>query len=242
MYDLKKIEKLCDGVRSSRDIAALTGYPQKYIQAVTLKNDWPRRYRGSASGKLNGHYKFGRSIDHDGYVLVPATLAHPNARRCKGDLTGIMLEHRRAMEAHLGRYLEKAEVVDHVDGCHLHNAIENLRLFSSNGDHLRSTISGRVPSWSPRGFLNIKSYRLPKDRQRVDTHDQRKKLGEVRLLQILLAHARLDKESPYLLGTHGYLEKAEIDYSSRSKIELAVTSLYLKWELDPKPFLLKMNL
>lgn len=241
-YDLEKIKALCDGVRSSKQIAEVIGYPQKYIQRQMLKYNWPRRYQGSASGELSGSRKFGRVIDRDGYVLTPAPIEHPYARKCSGDLTGKILEHRFVMEKHLGRYLKKKEVVDHIDGCRLHNDVKNLRLFASNARHLKETISGGHRNWSPDGFSNMKFYRRPKDFVKVDTYNQRKKLGEIRLLQILRAHALLDKDSPYLLGTHQYLEKAEIDYSSRSKIKQAVVFLFQKWGLDPSEFLLESNL
>jgi hypothetical protein len=41
------------------------------------------------------------------------------------------------MEQKIGRYLKKEEVVDHIDGLHLNNHQDNLRLFGHNKDHLR---------------------------------------------------------------------------------------------------------
>jgi hypothetical protein len=45
-------------------------------------------------------------------------------------------EHRVVMEEALGRPLRPGEVVHHIDGNHLNNAPENLRVMSP-GDHLR---------------------------------------------------------------------------------------------------------
>jgi hypothetical protein len=64
-------------------------------------------------------------------------------------------------------------------------------------------------------------------------YNLRKSKGDVRLLQILRAWLKLGKDSPYLLGTHQWLERNEIDYSCGRKIELAYLELCKKWELSP---------
>lgn len=242
-YDREKIKSLCDGVRTSHEIAAMCDCSAKYVQALMKKYDLPRLPQRGPSGLRNKSYKYGRVIDRDGYVLVPApSREYPNARRTGKNKTGRVLEHRFVMEKHLGRYLKRKEVVDHINGCRLHNDVQNLRLYSSNANHLRATISGKSLNWSSAGYANMKCERRKKDLKRVDTYNQRKKLGEIRLLQILRAHALLDKDSPYLLGTHQYLEKAGVDASSHSKIKRAVVLLFQKWGLDHSEFLSGSNL
>lgn len=82
-------------------------------------------------GEFNNLWKGGKYIDHDGYVMVKDN-GHPSANQ-----RGYIQEHRLVMELHLGRLLEKSEVVHHVNKDKSDNRIENLELFSTNGDHLK---------------------------------------------------------------------------------------------------------
>jgi hypothetical protein len=135
------------------------------------------------------------------------------------------------MEQKLGRYLRPEEVVDHVDGLTLHNDPKNLRLFASNADHLTATLSGHAPKLSKAGRRNTgKRTDLGAKIQPVDMYHARRKRGDVRLRQILLAALSLGTDSPYLLGSSHHTTKAGIDLSSRSTIERALADLYAKWE------------
>jgi hypothetical protein len=117
------------------------------------------------------------------------------------------------MEQKLGRYLTKDEVVDHIDGNKLNNAPENLRLFSSNADHLRETLSGKCPKWTEEGKKNFSQPRKGRPRlsknERIDTHDRNKKLGVIRKQQILQAREQLGKDHPSLLGTERFLDSEQ---------------------------------
>ena len=213
------IEKLCDGERTSKEIALMLG-----------AFDLPRHKQGARIGELNPAYICGRRIDRDGYVLVTAPLNHPHARVRKNRNLGIILEHRLVMEKKLGRYLHPIEVVDHIDGLHLHNDPLNLRVFENNAAHLKATIKGKIPMWSSEGFAKLGTpHHLRKGLSPVDIYGQRKKSGEIRLQQILLALLKFGKDSPHLLGTSHHLGKAEIDLSSHSTIQLALNELVSQW-------------
>lgn len=217
-----RILALADGFLTSAEIAAQLGCSDKHVQNVLRTHNAERLSRGARHGELNHGYVGGRSVDLDGYVLVLAPAGHPHART-----TGLMFEHRLVVERKIGRHLLPSEVVDHIDGLQLHNDPSNLRVFASNRDHLRATISGQRPNWSEEGFakMQIPSQIRPMY-PRVDSYRQSRERGDVRLRQILLAASRLGIDSPHLLGTHHHLEQAQIDYSSPTKIERALVELF----------------
>lgn len=53
------------------------------------------------------------------------------------DQKGYVLMHRLVMEKSLGRYLKPEEVVHHINEKVSDNRLENLRLFSSNSEHMK---------------------------------------------------------------------------------------------------------
>lgn len=222
---LTKIVPLADGIRSSSEIAEILGENTKYIQKMMLLHNLPRRKPSVVPRHRNKSWDGGRHIDSDGYATVPTPEGH------SGRKIGRIAEHRLEVEIHLGRSLLETEVVDHIDGLHLHNHPSNLRVFASNADHLKATISGQVPNWSERGkeLLSLARRRIATG-ERLNTYRQRKACGDVRLQQILLAALQLGIDSPFLLGTHRHLEKAGIDWSSHSSLERALADLYQKYE------------
>jgi len=209
---------------SSSQIASSLGCSAKHVQTVLLTNNALRLPQGAQRGEANGSWIGGRKVDLDGYVLVAAPSGHPCARK-----DGLMYEHRLVLEAYLGRYLLPLETVDHIDGLHLHNAPSNLRVFASNADHLRATIVGQTPKWTKEGMARMSTaHHLRVGLERVDNYARLKKLGVVRLRQILRAALQLGTDSPFLSGTLHHLTQAQIDPSSPTTIKLALDALSLE--------------
>jgi len=98
--------------------------------------------------------------------LYRRTKDHPNGSKHGG----YVAEHRLVMEIKIGRYLTRAEVVDHIDGDTKNNHPDNLRLFQNNAEHLRVTLAGRCPNWSEDGKRRISEavklrHRLDRERK-----------------------------------------------------------------------------
>jgi len=227
----KKCAELCDGKRTSKEIASMLCDNAKYVQWVMKKFDLPRLPQAPRTGENNPSFVSGRTVDRDGYVLTSAPLGHPQARMRKSRSYGRIYEHRLLMEGKIGRFLLPSEVVDHIDGLRLHNSVENLRLFSSNAEHLKNTITGQIPSWSKEG---IEKQFLPQGQRKglpqINTYHKMKVSGDARLRQILLAALQLGINSPFLLGTHRHLKKIGIFDYSDSNLKHELIELYRRYE------------
>lgn len=81
-------------------------------------------------GSKNSQWK-GGIYKNLGYVFIHSP-KHPNC-----DVRGYVQEHRLVMEQHLGRYLNRNEVIHHINKIKHDNRIENLMLFQSNAEHLK---------------------------------------------------------------------------------------------------------
>lgn len=219
------IMSLADGKRSSADIASMTGLSAKYVQNILRNSNSQMLPRG---GQVAEHEAL--VIDRDGYALVRAPINHPYARRVSGRNYPRILKHRLLMETMLGRYLLPTEVVDHIDGLRLHNEPDNLRLFDSNAEHLKQTISGQVPKWSAKGVVKQSlPHRQRAGAEQIHTYQSMKVNGDARLIQILLVLLKFGIDSPFLLGSHHHLQKAEISDLSHPSLERELAALYRKY-------------
>lgn len=106
-------------------------YPSQKTRTKMSKLRKGKRMRSN-----NPNWRGGRIKKH-GYILI-YTPSHPNC-----DSIGYVFEHRLVMEKYLGRFLDKKEVVHHINKIVDDNRIENLMLFLNNGLHLRFHFSSK---------------------------------------------------------------------------------------------------
>jgi hypothetical protein len=130
----------------SREIAALVGKTPKAIQKIFRRYNFPVLHNLEPPLREERiGWKGGEKLAK-GYLLR-RVLDHPHKSRHGG----YVAVHRLVMEEKLGRFLLPSEVVDHIDGNIRNNDLSNLRLFASNADHLRATLTGRCPEWTDNG-------------------------------------------------------------------------------------------
>ncbi len=122
----------------------------KTIHKYLSKNGIKIRSKAFYSvGSRNPAWKGGRTYDDDGYVLVYAP-EHPYKSHNR------VREHRLVMERHLKRYLLPTEVIDHINGVRDDNRLVNLRVFSSNAEHLAATLKNHCPHWTAKGRKKLR--------------------------------------------------------------------------------------
>mgnify|MGYP000855394908 FL=1 len=142
------IRRLAAEGASLSEMSRQTGANRRHIQSFLRRHAIPYT-PFEQKGSNNPAWRGGRMIDPDGYVLILRP-GHPHATR-----HGYVREHRLVMEAKLGRYLTRQEVVHHIDGDRGNNHPDNLAVFASNDEHLAQTLAGRVPNWSEQGLSLI---------------------------------------------------------------------------------------
>lgn len=120
---------------SCREMAAVLGCNEETARQRLVEMDLPRLPK-KARPERNHFWHGGYSVDADGYILVKSP-EHPHATQA-----GYVRQHRLVMEEELGRYLAPGEVIDHRNGDTSDNDPLNLRLFASNAEHLKATLTG----------------------------------------------------------------------------------------------------
>lgn len=109
--------------RKKISLAKIGCHPKPYERT----EEWRQKISKSKKGKFLNPSEFGghRKKRKDGYVKVFVP-DHPNASK-----DGYVMEHVLVIEKHIGRYVEKDEVVHHINHIRDDNRIENLLLMTS---------------------------------------------------------------------------------------------------------------
>ena len=136
---------------SMHEVAARLKTSVRHVWRVLNEVGAVRNKQTAYLGAGNPSWKGGRQTDKSGYVLLYQP-KHPRA-----DSGGYVREHRLLMEQKLGRLLLPHEVVHHIDGDVANNNPDNLKLHSSNSDHLREELKGHTPNWSEDGKRRIQA-------------------------------------------------------------------------------------
>lgn len=160
-YDL--VRKMIEDGKTAHQIGEALGVVAETVRKFARKRGL-KIERQDMSLEKHPSWRGGVTFDRSGYKLIRLPVDGPygyliRAIQKRGkdgtDNHGYAPEHRIAMHEKLGRKLRKGEVVDHIDFDKTNNHPDNLRVFSSNAEHLKKTLVGRVPNWTPEGYARM---------------------------------------------------------------------------------------
>ena len=137
--DLRQVNQIYSLFESGAMISEIvqkTGTNRETIRQYLLKRYTPSQKRQivlknfkQPKGKASPNWKGGREVTKEGYIRLWLTRRET------------ILEHRKIMQDHLGRKLEKFEVVHHINGNNADNRIENLELTTYSEDIRRHQLA-----------------------------------------------------------------------------------------------------
>jgi hypothetical protein len=115
---------------------ALVSATHKTIGTKPTDTRSPEQQRQQVKGANAPWWKGGRHLNDRGYVMVIAPDDFPFPGML--DRHRRIREHRMVMALHLGRELRRSEVVHHLNHDRTDNRLENLHLYGSHSEHMRS--------------------------------------------------------------------------------------------------------
>ena len=150
---VQRIYELCLEGYFSHEIAEQLGITPKTVQKVYRRYNFPNMYNFFPPRmEERPIYKDGTKVVPSGHIYkrVPC---NPYGSK-HGSYVAV---HRLVMEEYLGRYLRPEEVVHHIDNNPANNDISNLQLFANNTEHLKATLVGKCPNWTPEGLAILQN-------------------------------------------------------------------------------------
>lgn len=161
------ILRMIDDQNTAQEIAARYQVDEETIRKFARRRGLQIQ-RQDQSMERHPSWTGGTTKDRSGYLLKRIEVDGPHGYLIralrKGDMRGYAPVHRIVMHDKLGRRLLPNEVVHHLDGEILNNEPDNLDLYQNNTDHLRETLKGKVPNWTPEGKARMTG-RPPKHRR-----------------------------------------------------------------------------
>ena len=145
MIDIDELRRLVEVEKLQQwRVAELLGCSRSCVERNCQRHGIKTQRTGPRGGSLHPDWKGGRKLV--GAYWYIWTDVHPMRTK-----QNYVAEHRLVVEETLGRFLERHEVVHHINGDPKDNRPENLIVFQSNADHLRAELTGKVPNWTPEG-------------------------------------------------------------------------------------------
>ena len=142
---LEKLRNLIEVDKvTQKEASKILGFHEETTRRWCKLHGIKTQRTGPRSGSGHPEWKGGRVLISRYWYIYSEN--HPYRTKAN-----YVAEHRLVMERKLGRYLTPHEVVHHIDGDSQNNSPENLIVFRTNADHLKSELKGKIPNWTPEG-------------------------------------------------------------------------------------------